>query len=667
MAEQLLYQYLLDSVDITNYILSNSKIEIKTNNINPNEGNLYVAPSVTAVKTPAVGQSIVVSRGTVTATDKVVFRGTVRVLKSTGSNIRLDVADPLSLLKLSSLKKSYDINIDSQAGEYSAIFKDIVEDAGLTSSVVDSGTSSSDVIATKFICRGQTRLNRLQLIARILNWYFYYDYVNDWVRLQPKGNNVFGTTLTVGTNIYNIPIWEEDLEQVRNKITIEGVFSLDTREENETGDGSTATFNFTYVPEGTECTVAGTLVKRGVEGSDETFDYEVDREITPPTYTFQSGSIPTGGQAIVMKYNTKIPTPVTIKSDTSITLYGVTQEGIYSFQDTVTMNDAEVRATQLLSLLKDAPVMTNIITDEYDIEVGDQVTVSDSNNSKYDGNYIVLSRIINYPDPFDTLVVGNDRFQVEELIDTLNERIRALEIGDGGNQELLRSIIDFTKTLNLSRDSSTITRQKICDSFIVGHPINSLIGMGTILDSMNTGSAANWSGTSFTVTDSTDQSILNTDSVKLVWAGGAATGTLTSTQSFGDISAYTGQSSGTPSQGTIGVWLYVSIASDVTSISLKLGSSVSDYTNMTGVGYASVDGYNNWGNLSFSLQAGWNYLLFDLDGGTETGTPDWTACDYASFDIAFAGNTTVYLDYFTVSKSNFIGLNGVGSRKMVIV
>jgi len=67
-----------------------------------------------------------------------------------------------------------------------------------------------------------------------------------------------------------------------------------------------------------------------------------------------------------------------------------------------------------------------------------------------------------------------------------------------------------------------------------------------------------------------------------------------------------------------------------------------------------------------SLQDGWNYILFDLDGGSETGTPDWTACDYAVFEIAFAGNKTIYLDYFTISKSNYIGLNGVGVRRMEV-
>ena len=62
-------------------------------------------------------------------------------------------------------------------------------------------------------------------------------------------------------------------------------------------------------------------------------------------------------------------------------------------------------------------------------------------------------------------------------------------------------------------------------------------------------------------------------------------------------------------------------------------------------------------------------MLFDLDNGSETGTPDWTACDYLEFDLITGTSVSdvyFYFDYLTISKSNYIGFNGIGTRKMVI-
>lgn len=138
---------------------------------------------------------------------------------------------------------------------------------------------------------------------------------------------------------------------------------------------------------------------------------------------------------------------------------------------------------------------------------------------------------------------------------------------------------------------------------------------------------------------------------------------LTSTQSFGDISTETGAASGTPSQGTIGLWVYSPNTTLMTSVTLQIGSSSSDYVEMSGKEYTSVESYSDWASLSFALNEGWNYYMFDLDGGSVTGTPDWTSVDYAKISLGGYDSSTFYVDYFTVSASNYIGLNGLGDRR----
>jgi hypothetical protein len=486
MTSTLIYKFELDGVDVVDYVLADSKIELNRSGESGNTAEILLAPTVTAVKTPSVGQEIIISRGTVTSTDNYKFRGEVKQISydQESNHYVLKCKDKMQQFKHSLFTKSYDINIDAEAGEVSAIFKDIVEDYGFTASVVDSGTGSSDITIEKFISNRKDRLNRLNTLAKILNWFFYYDYDNDYVRFEPKGYVSYGTDLIVGTNVFNIPKWDEDLESVRNKLYVEGASELDTRQENEIGDGTTSTFNFTYTPVSTNLTVDGNLMKQGVAGGSETYDYTIDQD--NKTYTFETASIPALGEAIIMTYTAKVPRTVTGKSQESIDLYGLTQEDSFKFDDIQTVEDATTRLSQLLELLAFAPLSTNIFTDEYNIKPGMKVTFSDANNSAYDGEYVVYGVTINYPDPFDVVKIGSEQFNVQDLFNTINERLNSLEGKDSSLGELLRHLIELTATKYLKPKSYRLRKRSIGTAWIVGHPVNGIVGA-------TVGSAGSWS------------------------------------------------------------------------------------------------------------------------------------------------------------------------------
>jgi len=133
----------------------------------------------------------------------------------------------------------------------------------------------------------------------------------------------------------------------------------------------------------------------------------------------------------------------------------------------------------------------------------------------------------------------------------------------------------------------------------------------------------------------------------------AATFSILTTQSFGDLSAYTGAASGAPAEGTVGLWVYQQ-ANEITSITLRIGSGASDYTEIAGV-RTYTDGTDQ--------QDGWNYWVFRLKNGTETGTPAWNAVDYLRIEIVSTrADMTCVMDYLTIGDGDEIGLNGLGSR-----
>lgn len=125
------------------------------------------------------------------------------------------------------------------------------------------------------------------------------------------------------------------------------------------------------------------------------------------------------------------------------------------------------------------------------------------------------------------------------------------------------------------------------------------------------------------------------------------------TTNWGNLSAYTGQNSGHPTTGTIGLWVYLQ-AGEITTITLTIGSSASNCVDVAG-----VKTYTD----SFDTQDGWNYFVFRLKDHTNVvGTPDWTATDYTK--IAFTSSTTptCVIDYLTIGTGDEIGLNGLGER-----
>jgi hypothetical protein len=663
MVSRLIYSFLIDGNEALNYILKETKIQTSRNGDKEDSATLHVNKTYLDSYTIEAGMDVIIYRGVSVATETCRFRGKISRVETDPEKVVAICKGKIEELSTKEITKSFDKNIDVEAGELSAIAETIITGGGLTASVVASGTGSSSIVATKFPCKRSKRKERLMKIVKTLNYQYFYDYDNDYVRVEPKGYTSYSIPLIVGTNILNIPTWVHNLEPMRNKITIEGAYVLDTREDSFVGDNTTKDFTLSYVPEATEVTVDTILKARGIENSSISYDYTVDSNLKKVSFITAPGT----SEAVVVKYTTKVMISPTGINNYSINKYGLTKEETFSFDDVITVEDAENRLNALLELLKDGAISTTIYTDEYTLKPGMSVSVTDLNNTNYSGSYVIFEIITNYPDPFDVIKLGTEEINIQRLFETIDERLKIIE-GNTDFNDILRQTISINKEITVSRDSFELEQRKICDSFIANHPVNGLTSQGIILDAFESGNSANWSGDDLVVSDESTITKQGSGSMKLVYDSsiGYTTCALFSAQDYGDLSEYTGVSSGTPTQGTIGLWLYVADPDDVTELFFNIGSSSTDNITYLGRSYSSVNGYNNFGSLTLSLQAGWNYILFDLDNPEIlNGTPDWTSVDFSAFGMT-AQDTTVYLDYLTISKSNYIGLNGAGYRYMVV-
>lgn len=481
-----------------NLVLLGTKIDITRDNTNGNIASIVVPSTIETYVDLVAGQEVVISRGETTAFDDIIFRGNIKSIEDNDDDTyTVTCTDPLQKLKYDLFIESYDRNIDPEAGELSEIFKDIAEQGGFTVSRVRSGTGTGSISVDKFISKNNSRLNRMNLIQKILNWVFYYDYNKDFIRLEPKGYTLHPTQLVVGTNIVNLPIWEENIEPMRNKITVEGASQLDTRVDTFTGDGSTTEFELTFTPESVEVTVNGTLKKLGIPGANTTYDYSIDKELK--TITFKTA--PANTTSIIASYTTYLPTPVEGEDSNSISTYGLTQHEVYTFKDVVTIEDAELRVSQLLEILSAGELSTVIQTTDYSVKVGSRINFANTYNNRRDGEYVVESKVINYGESFDVLKIGTPKIDLQNIYTTIDERLKLLEGSDSDLSTILRILVKLTRTkFRVYRKTLTLEYRDMANSFIVNHQT-----LGFTRDSFqheadcsNNGNHGTWTGTDTT-------------------------------------------------------------------------------------------------------------------------------------------------------------------------
>jgi len=256
-----------------------------------------------------------------------------------------------------------------------------------------------------------------------------------------------------------------------------------------------------------------------------------------------------------------------------------------------------------------------------------------------------------------------------------------------GKRDETTPVFKYTQELLKIKGGPTAIDSKAnMDSFVIGHTINGVIGIGKILDSMEL--LGNWvvDAVNFTavVADNTHVKELN-NSLKVTW-GNAAEGTLTdAVTAHGNLAAYTGVNNGTPNKGTVGIWQWVGDRDYFSGgydaqFTLRFGSGAADYAEYSSINFYDrflLDIYGWLGESDYSVADGgavvqsydnmytdWNYLLFDLaNPDSVTGVPDWTATDYIQLRATTAnGAGDFWVDYITISSSNYIGGNGIGDR-----
>ncbi|MFZ5985513.1 MAG: hypothetical protein ACOYWZ_00080 [Bacillota bacterium] len=408
-----------------------------------------------------------------------IFKGYIETYVTEGGIITIMCRDQLGL----AMRKTYTrifLNTEAEAGVLSKIFKTLLTQAGLSyddTTIQDSGTI---LILNRFRCVNSYIFERLQKLAEILDWQFYYRADTDKVYFEPEG--YVTNPNTIGTdNILQKIKWEYDTKDMINDLTIIGAKQLVTKNPSEvfTGNGTQKIWVLAATPENIKVTTGTSAKKCGIKGSGVGLDVYVDKQ----TKTIEFVVAPPNGTQISVGYDYTAPVPIHSIRQTSIDTYGKYQKEM-TLMDVINIDDAINRGNKILDKycepFKYATIKINM-HNLYSLKIGNRIRVDDDVND-VDAVFVVQKYIQNYPMSYDEIQVGEKEKDLSRFIAALSDKTKRIEEEEYRDTELIINLVQSLAAFEIKPKQMNITQTAINDSFIIGHTTHGIIGTSMLGD-----------------------------------------------------------------------------------------------------------------------------------------------------------------------------------------
>jgi len=476
---------MIDGIDVTEYRLNwvysglwDSAIDAMS---------LKFAPSVKDILTLETGMEIIVTRGYTTDTDEDVFTGQITQVKPFVSEIKLTCKNRMLDAVKSAQTKSWDKDIDTEAGVGSEIFKSICDNSDLEyddTTIINTGTTDAFKLV-KFIQNDEDDFQKMNELAEHYNYMISYDYTANKVIFKPKGYTTYPVPLTVGSEIPGQIKWKENMEQLINKVKIQGATVYD--KIVETFAGPDDEFTLSKTPEDTELrknySSSSDLLTRGQKdvgtlGTD--FDYYIDVEQKKIVLDSNISDV-------WINYGAQVPLPIILTNNTSVQKYGGPNKKPhfkkFAFNDIKDAKDAEDRGRAILNKyslpfneVEKIPVINSIIQANRVFVPGDVVQIIDPFTDK-DLTLFVSEVIKSWPHIQDQICAGDQTWKTEDWQAVQMEKINRLFNELNKNQDILIQTYDFDRETTYERRYVYLEANNVVgEAGIYGHPTFGLYG-----------------------------------------------------------------------------------------------------------------------------------------------------------------------------------------------
>ncbi|MEE8151285.1 MAG: hypothetical protein V3T43_06175 [Nitrosomonadaceae bacterium] len=220
------------------------------------------------------------------------------------------------------------------------------------------------------------------------------------------------------------------------------------------------------------------------------------------------------------------------------------------------------------------------------------------------------------------------------------------------NVEYDCGVIDYTKIFDKKLVSDTW--EDVDSRYIINSFVNSTVNLQNTIDVLDFDNDAAIQAEWIEGGDGNNPTIDSSDFIEgdasgvFGWTNSSGSANWDGTPATRDLSDLVGVTSGTPTEGLMMLWGNPADFSTITDLKVRLGSSSSDYSELTLT------------TLTKLTINGFTYLLAKFtDAPSPTGTPDWTAVDYASIRITQTGTSSIKLNGLRVMKDRSFTLKNV--------
>jgi len=434
---------LIDEIDISSKVINYEYEQTWGDAISELEIN--VVRTISDVLSLQVGQTVEVFRAFVDPPDLKIFSGYIESFQPDGGKIKIICKDKLWDLVRKEITYVYDKDIDGVGGvlKLSNIFLDLVTTAGLNADSTTIQDSGTDLTMNQFICNYSDIMDRCKTLASTLDWQFYYRADEDKVYFENKGFTSNSKILTVGSEIINVPKWNQDTTEMVNDLTVlgtnQGVETTETGQIDVTEGYLTTEIVVNFEPSSVKVYIDAsnpptTLKTGGVPETTITYDYYVDKankKIIP-----KDGTTFTTNYYAQINYTYNIPRSVLLTNADSISTYGQFKKTI-TYTDIRSVEDAQNRGQNYLDRYSQPFNYATIKvknSSSYSYRVGDVIRIIDNvNQPNVDGFFIITRIISRYPTDYDELTVGDKTWRLAAWQESVETRIKRIEEDKAAN------------------------------------------------------------------------------------------------------------------------------------------------------------------------------------------------------------------------------------------
>lgn len=396
------------------------------------------------------------------------FIGEVRKIEKDVGTIKVICFGELSKAIGGEVNQTFDKNIDSEAGEGSEIFITLAELSGLTadsSSVIATGTSNTDIVIDKFVCKNAEPYERMQALADIYDYQFYFRPSVAKAFFEPRGFALNDNVIYIGgdnNNVQSFPKLVEDSTKLFNRVEIKGAFDEVKKTELFDGTGSQDTFTLNFEPEIVTVTVGGVEQTGGVEGSTSVFDYKIDK--SNKQIIFESGSIPgAGSDNVVINYSYRQERSVFRNNETSIAELNRVISQRFTFKDIESVDDAERRGDKILEIYSNEFVTTKvkikpITAENFGLEAGQKIRVV-YDRYDFDRVMVIKTMLTRFPENDVELSLGDKEVRIAGMDFDNSKRLKRIEEELAKGSTFVTESKDIPHTLTSARRDLKINQQ----------------------------------------------------------------------------------------------------------------------------------------------------------------------------------------------------------------